>query len=366
MQKEFIDFIQQHSFETGITGASFTIQCPTYHNGKEITYNAGHQSKNGKPVTNKSLYQIGSLSKSFLVVVVLQLEEEGLLNLEDKVAQFFPHDFKKWQDISIKKLLNMTSKIPSFTDGNDSDVILELIADPILNYSSQDILNLVKDKELNNLNWEYSNTNYVLAGKIIEKVTGNKLSTEIQSRILIPLHLKSTYYIKSIPKIDIMFHDLENLMSGYFYELEGSEKKFNGLDIINLSMSRLKAAGSLISNSSDINFFIRTLFESKNFLSRKQQKKLITMIDQATGDELKSTSIPENSLAYGLGIEAKHHPKFKTLVYGHTGGTFGFQSAMWYIPDKKLSYYFALNTSHEEAYNKLELLVEEYIVQRFF
>lgn len=131
-------------------------------------------------------------------------------------------------------------------------------------------------------------------------------------------------------------------------------------------MSRLNGAGSIISNSSDMNAFIRILFENKNFLTKDQFEKMTIMLDQNTGKILKEGVRVNDLLGYGLGLEAIFNPIFKTSVYGHTGSTFGFGSAMGYIPEKKLSYFFALNTLHEKAFNELEKIVENFIFNNCF
>ena len=306
IQNEFNDFIQNMEKTTGITGISFSLHFSSCQNRENISINSGLQSKQGKDVTDKSLFQIGSNSKVFLCIVMLQLEEEGKLSLEDKVGKFFQLEYKNWQNISIKQLLNMTSKIPNFTDGEDSKVIQKLLIDPSYDYSSYEILNSVSDEKLVELNWNYSNTNYVLAAKIIEYVTKTELSTEIQNRILKKIHLNHTYYINTLPKSDVLIDDIENLMSGYFYENEIDNTHYNGVDIINFNMSRLRTAGSIVSNPSDMNTFLRFLFESEKLLSKNQFRKMTLILDQNTGNILENGVNSEYPLGYGLGLEARY------------------------------------------------------------
>ena len=198
----------------GATGISFTLQCPKYNNGNATTYNADLQKLNGTAVTNNSLFRIGSNSKAFLVVVMLQLEAEGKLSLDDKLSKFFPNDFPKWQNVTIKQMLNMTSGIPEYTS-----ILIETYGNnPKRNFSTDEILNEVKNKDLRyspGSHYFYSNTNYVLANKIIEKITKNKLANEIENRIFKKLNLNHSFYINHLPKEDIPSTYHENIMSGY-------------------------------------------------------------------------------------------------------------------------------------------------------
>jgi len=91
-----------------------------------------------------NLFHIGSNSKAFLVVVMLQLEAEGKLSLDDKLSKFFSNDFPKWQNVTFKHLLNMTSGIPEYT----SILIDTYRNNPKRYFSTDEILNVVKDKDL--------------------------------------------------------------------------------------------------------------------------------------------------------------------------------------------------------------------------
>ncbi|MBX9837197.1 MAG: beta-lactamase family protein, partial [Silvanigrellaceae bacterium] len=254
----------------GSTGIAFTMQCPKYNNGIATSYNVGMQKSNGTAVTNNSLFQIGSNSKAFLVVVMLQLEAEGKLSLDDKLSKFFPNDFPKWQNVTIKQMLNMTSGIPEY-----SDSLMEIFRNnpknSKINFSTDEILNIVKDKDLSfspGSHYFYSNTNYVLANKIIEKITKNTLATEIENRIFKKLNLNHSFYIKHIPKEGIPSTYHENIMSGYLFDIPENDQNY-GMDIIDLSMSWTNGGGSITATSNDLNLFIRNLFSEPSADSSK-------------------------------------------------------------------------------------------------
>src|SRR4029079_16510385 len=116
------------------------------------------------PVNEQTLFQIGSITKSFVSAIILQLEADPTyhFSINDKLGKFFP-EYPKWQDVTIKQLMNMTSGIPSYSN---SEVFFEKYsADPYYDSTYQDMLNMVKDQDVlfkPGKQWDYSNTNYIL------------------------------------------------------------------------------------------------------------------------------------------------------------------------------------------------------------
>jgi D-alanyl-D-alanine carboxypeptidase len=355
----------------GATGIAFTLQCPKYNNGNTTTYNVGLQKLNGKPVKNSSLFQIGSNSKAFLVVVMLQLEAEGKLSLEDKLSKFFPNDFPKWQNVTIKQMLNMTSGIPEYTS-----ILIELYKNnPKRIFSTDEILSVVKEKDLSfspGSHYFYSNTNYVLANKIIEKITEKTLATEIENRIFKKLNLNHSFYINHIPKegIPSTYHD--NIMSGYLFDIP-ENNQYYGMDIIDLSMSWTNGGGSITTTSNDLNLFIRNLFSepskdsTKNLLNASQLNKMLNFVYHETDKNPKDPA-PQNVVpnisneGYGLGIVINYLNSLAN--YSHTGGTMGFLTKMNFIKDKNISYVYLTNAKNSETFKSVNEIVEKYISEK--
>jgi len=132
-------------------------------------------------------YAVGSISKQFTVAALLLLQEEGRLSLDDKVAKFFP-DLTQANQITIQQLLSHTAGyedfapqdylIPEWTHPTTSAAILEKWAKKPLNFDP-------------GTRWQYSNTGYVLAGSIVEKVSGKPLVAFLHEKILDPLGMAS-------------------------------------------------------------------------------------------------------------------------------------------------------------------------------
>ncbi|KAB8039101.1 serine hydrolase [Silvanigrella paludirubra] len=353
-------YIAKNSSSTFVTGIPLLFQCDKYQNGKKFIINSGLQSKFGFQVTNQSLFQIGSNSKSFLSVVFLQLEAENKLSIENTVEDFLGNIYPKWNKIKIKQLLNMTSGIIDFA--NDDDTInKEVGKNPFRLITSDEILDHLKDKELwfnPGSNWKYSNTNYVLLGKIIEKVTNHSVSHEINERIIRPLKLNHTYYIETFPKTNVPKYEVKNLMDGYYFGDEKSQFSpylTNGVGVIDYSMSWGNSAGSITSNVNDLNkYFHALLKQDKNgnskLLAKKQYEELVSLVDTTNGKPLINGVNNENMNGYGLGLGAKYDSKLQSRFYTHSGGTLGFISKWIYFPEKNMSLIYSMNTTNMNNY----------------
>ena len=141
----------------------------------------------GRPASVETRYAVGSISKQFTVAALLLLQEQGKLSLDDKVSRYFPN-LTRANEISIRQLLSHTSGyedyapqdyiIPDWTHATTPQAILEHWAHKPLNFDP-------------GTKWQYSNTNYVLAGQIFEKVSGQPLVSFLREKIFQPLGMTS-------------------------------------------------------------------------------------------------------------------------------------------------------------------------------
>ena len=141
----------------------------------------------GRAADVNTRYAIGSVSKQFTAAALLWLQQRGKLSLDDKVAKFFP-DLTGASEITIRELLSHTS---GYEDYAPQDYIIPAWQKPT---TAQQILNTWAKKPLNfrpGTQWQYSNTNYVLAAAIFEKVAGEPLLTFLKQKIFTPLGMKS-------------------------------------------------------------------------------------------------------------------------------------------------------------------------------
>ena len=139
------------------------------------------------PAAPEMRYSIGSISKQFTATAILLLQEQGKLSLDDKVSKFIP-DLTRANEVTIRQLLSHTS---GYQDYWPQDYVMPMMLEPV---KAQKILDLWARKALDfdpGTKWQYSNTNYVIAGLIVEKASGMPLLQFLSEKVFTPLEMKS-------------------------------------------------------------------------------------------------------------------------------------------------------------------------------
>ncbi|MCE3268502.1 MAG: D-alanyl-D-alanine carboxypeptidase [Burkholderiales bacterium] len=319
-----------------------------------------------------AIYQIGSSSKSFLAVVALQLADEinpetgkkyfGDKGLDATVGEILDNPISssawnaQWNQIPLRQLLNMTSGIPDYA----LDLYPAYSKYPTQYISTDDLLQIAANKKPDfehGHGWQYSNTGYVIMNKIISYVTKSSIKEQINNRIINKLGLTYTYYVEHLP-LDAVSDSAQKslLMSGYF-----GNKDFGGFspteDISLYSLSFYNAAGSIISNTEDMNKYIHALFSAKNgLLTQSQLNQLTYMVATEDTDKYKKgqhieviDQVANNKygLGYGLGVMEYfvQLPDGRSLTfYSHGGTTWDFNSNWIYIQSKQVYLSYAFNS----------------------
>ncbi|WP_330339951.1 serine hydrolase domain-containing protein [Streptomyces sp. NBC_00557] len=271
----------------------------------------------GRPRSAADRYRVGSITKTFVATVLLQLEAEGRLSLDDTVDEWLPgvvrghgHDGRH---ITVRQLLNHTSGVFDYTSdpGFYRSVFTE---DGFLRhrYDTHTPGELVRTAMRHRpdfapgASWKYSNTNYVLAGMVIEKVTGHPYATEIERRIIAPLRLRGT----SVPGTRSTVPRPSSRAYSKFTDPKGPAR-----DVTELNPSLASAAGEMISDSADLDRFYSALLRGK-LLPPRQLTEMRTTVE--------ATGIP--GARYGLGI-MDTRLSCGVHVWGHNGGIHGSQSS---------------------------------------
>ncbi|MGG4268497.1 serine hydrolase domain-containing protein [Peribacillus simplex] len=274
--------------------------------GKIWSYATGTASYEvPRPVESDFSFRIGSISKTFTASVVLQLADEKKLNLDDSVEKWLPGVIKgKGYDgnkITIRQLLNHTSGLASYTDLDFRDITLP--QNPYRYYSVDELIGMGLSKPpvfAPGKGWNYSNMNTVLAGQIIQKVTGETYAEQIRKRFIIPLGMTGTFVMGNsheIPGKHATGYNMDR--SGHLY------------DFTEMNQSWANAAGDIVSTTIDLTTFFSALLGGE-LLSQEMMDQMHTTVDGPFGK-------------VGLGIY-----EFKTAdgqsYWGHAGGTFGYES----------------------------------------
>jgi D-alanyl-D-alanine carboxypeptidase len=249
----------------------------------------------GQPMRPQDRVHIGSITKTFVATVVLQLAAEGRLSLNDSVQKLLPgviagHGYNPAR-ITVRQLLQQTSGIRDYTD----DPVFQTVQGLGKTWQPQQLVDIALRLGPPVRGWLYSNTNYILLGMIIQKVTGHSPITEISRRILVPLGLRGTSFPLTSTQIP----------SPYAHGYYGS------LDVTNVvNPSSAWTAGAMISTVSDVARFYRALLTGR-LLPPAQQRELLTTMPVDDSGELFAER-------YGLGIYSVQLSC--GTAWGHDGG----------------------------------------------
>ncbi len=307
---------------------------------------SGTEERDGDtPATADAQFRVASTTKLFVSTVVLQLVEEGRLRLDAPVSGYVP-SFRHARGVTIRQLLNHTSGIPDYTR---TDHFHEgLLADRDRVWSTDEMLALVADVRRDfapGHDYLYSNTGYLLLGRVIDTVTGSTWAAEVRRRILDPLRLQHTYIAGAEPVpggvvpgyIDAdMDGDVENVETGRPWPaLETAEGP----------------AGAIVSTAGDLAAFADALFRGR-LLSPSTLKQMVA----------EGPHHPRNA-NYGLGVEITR-PDYRLTVWGHGGYTIGFKSALWYAPKQDLVVVVLANDARANTSDLAELVVRTELADR--
>ena len=300
----------------------------------EIIHSAGYGFANNElkvANTPDTQFYIASLTKQFTSLAVIQLQERGILHINDSIDKFFP-GFPNGSKITIRQLLTHASGLHDFTD--DWDEIKQL------NLSTQDIVDRVKDMKLDfepGSKVSYSSSGYILAGQIIEKVSGMAYADYLESEIFKPLNMSHSSY---------GYFKGNSLNKAIGYKNNISQKSVN--------VPLTYAAGALASSVTDFYLWNQS-FYSSSLVNESSQREIY----------------PEDRSAPGLGFGTG---KFKVVMglgwgvyetdlgpeYSHTGNIDGFSTVISRYPSQKAMIVILSNQDRFDVFtlkNKIAKLV---------
>jgi CubicO group peptidase (beta-lactamase class C family) len=260
------------------------------------------------PATSGMRYSIGSISKQFTAAAMLLLQEQGKLSLDDKVAKFIP-ELTRANDVTIRQLLSHTS---GYQDYWPQDYVMPMMLQPV---TAAKILDTWARKPLDfdpGTKWQYSNTNYVIAGVIIEKASGKPLLQFLKDKVFAPLGMTS---VANIDEKRLGDTDPTGYMRYALGPLRVAPKEGPGW---------LFAAGELAMTAEDL---------AKWNISMMDQK----LLRPASYRELEREAQLNNGLGtrYGLGVSLATEAGHRAVSHG--GEVSGFVSESIVFPDERVS-----------------------------
>jgi len=257
-------------------------------------------------------FRIGSITKTFTAIVTLQLAAEGKLSLDDPLSKYEPR-VPNAANITVRMLLAHTSGLFSYTEDEGFQKTIE--TDPLRPWTPDELINIGISHPPYfppGKGFAYDNTAYILAGKIIEKVTGNSFTAEVKKRVIDKLGLKNTVMPSGVDMPGKYSH-------GYTYDLGGGRLQ----DITRQQTPTWGwSAGGLVSDLADLQVFAKAVADG-TLITPAMRNEFFTSTPMPT-----KPGTPPTSFA-GLGVG------FLSGWVGNTGGTYGYTTWMWYVPTKK-------------------------------
>ncbi len=290
------------------------------------------------PVTTNDRFGVGSITKTFVARVILQLVEEGLLELEKTPADYLDspiiRDIYNTDTATLRQLLNHQSGIPTWEfqkewipKGRGAEMELDHIwgKTETLEYCTRDLLPPTNEP---GQRYSYSNTNYTILGLIIEAVTGNEATVEIRQRILEPLGLENTF-LESFEEVPGGYVNHYHYATPDFREAAGIHPAFHGIRpyLVESTPGNLSpewTAGGMVSSASDLVRWARAIRDGE-LLGPAMQNEVFTFYPPEEGGSRRSQ--------YMQGISRSEDFYGGSAAFGHSGGTLGFTAYMYWLED---------------------------------
>jgi CubicO group peptidase (beta-lactamase class C family) len=253
-------------------------------------------------------YSVGSISKQFTATAILLLQEQGKLSLDDKVAKFIP-DLTRANEVTIRQLLSHTS---GYQDYWPQDYVPPFMMQAV---SANRILDLWARKPLDfdpGTRWQYSNTNYVIAGVIIEKASGMPLLDFLHRNIFDPLGMKS---VSNTDQDKSGGADPTGYMRYALGPLRPAPKEGKGW---------LFAAGELAMTAADLAKWDQSIIDQK-------------VLKPASYKEFETDVLLRNGARAGYGLGVHIHLQSGRRVLEHDGEVSGFTAQNTIFPDDRVA-----------------------------
>ena len=278
----------------------------------------------------------GSVGKTYVSAVALQLVHEGRISLDEKVSTYLGSEpwyarLANGADVTVRQLMNHTSGIvryefkPEFTR--------DLTANPSKVWQPRELIAYLLDTPAPfpaGQGWEYSDSNYILLGMIIERVTGNRYYAEMQRRLLQPLGLRNTVPSDS--------RTIAGLAQGY----AGPNNPFGGTDaMITNGQFAINpqfewTGGGIASTSEDLARWAKALYDG-DVVDRSVMQQALDGVPARLGRDVR----------YGLGVMLR--PTALGMTWGHSGFFPGYLTEVMYFPDSKVAIAVQVNTSVQRS-----------------
>ncbi|MFO0848488.1 MAG: serine hydrolase domain-containing protein [Gemmataceae bacterium] len=311
--------------ENGFPGASVAV---AFADGRTLAATTGFADPDAKtPLTPADRILAGSVGKTFVSAVLLQLVEEGKVGLDDKLSKWLGEEawfarLPNGGDLTVRHCLHHATGLPEYFEGKGFETAIK--ADPDREWKPAELLAYVLDVKplfAAGKGWAYADTNYILVGMVAEKATGKPLFAEVVRRLVEPLKLDRT-----VPSDRRVIPDLAVGYAGPRNPLGPAGRTIVGGKLLTNPQFEW-AGGGLASTPTDLARWAKAVYEGKAFRKPETLTLLLTGVDSAGGRGGAKGS------QYGLGVMIRESPWGPS--YGHGGWYPGYRTEVEYFPKHK-------------------------------
>lgn len=282
--------------------------------GRVWTGTSGIANGSNAPVTRAHLFELGSITKTYVAALMLDLAAQGKVSLDDSVSKWFPA-FPNASGVTVKQLLQHTSGLHNYSE--NPAYIPALRADFTRKWTPQDNYKYMKEPYFApGGGWHYSSANYLLLGEIAERVSEMSVAQALRARVLTPRNLERTYFAPD--------EEPEGQRAHAFLDINGDGKPEDFTSMVpNTSfITAAGAAGALVATAEDVARFGHGLLGALASHDR-WHVPMTQWVDRGDG------------MQHGLGV-IRYVVDGQELL-GHKGNTVGYSAALWHSTARRLT-----------------------------
>ena len=300
-------------------------------------------------ITTNNLFDIGSITKSFTSLILLQLQTEGVLSLDDTLGKWLPQ-YPNWKEVTLRQLLDMTSGIPNYSEDPVFDK--KLYSDLSHVWTDEELLTYAHPEEALKVNknnrYEYCNSNYILAALVIEKATHDTYENQLKKRIINAKNdLDDAFYPAGPNGVEVGNTIKNRRVHGYFYDKTTKKP----VDTISNDLSWASSAGAIVANTEDVVKWVQLLYHG-TLINPDYREKILTELESVvstrTGRPI-DTVTAEDPMGFGLGVAYRYDNDLKQRFWFYEGSTLGFRVMYLWSACNDVTTVIALNSKGAEG-----------------
>ncbi|AWN74622.1 serine hydrolase domain-containing protein [Legionella anisa] len=354
LQKEIDAYYKKYSKKEKFTAIAASVLIPQNQvNDKKEVKTVVHGTMGypplSQPITPNNLFDIGSITKSFTALILLQLQTEDKLTLDDPLGKWLPQ-YPNWKNVTLRQLLNMTSGIPNYSEDDEFSKEMESHLDKV--WTDEELLKYAHPekplkKKKGNL-FEYSNSNYILAALVIEKITNDTFVNQLKLRIINSKNgLHNSFYLAGPDGQSVGKAIEDRRVHGYLYD----EEKNKLIDTLTNDLSWAAAAGAIVATPEDVVHWVQLLYRGtliKPDFRERILAELESVVSMKTGQPIPEVT-KDDPYGFGLGVGYLYDTDLKQSFWIYKGSTLGFRVMYFWQPCNNVTTVVALNSKGGEG-----------------